>query len=665
MLKPERRSTADSEPAPALARIVLILLWLTLAMTVAIQLWAVRRGFDITDEGLYLLELSKPHANIPGVTQFELVATLGSGGRHLGIVGWRLLGLVMTIASCGLLGLALSHHVRTPSVATSERHVWIADWKVTAPFSILTGTLAYGVARPTVSYINMNASLVALEIALLLWAIGPRRARRAPAGKRPGAQETTGPQETTGAQETNGPLSRVRRSVGHQGALVAPVLTGILLGFHLFVRWPTAVLMTGVLAVAHLYFVKPWRRGLVNVSVLMMAAAATIVLTAQDFVGRWFSLDAMLSSARTASDSTAHNPGGLMSDYLADIKRFAGLGFGWVGLAVGVVGLVFLIQSRVSRRAARLLLGLVGAVGVVSILWRGHGSAQGYMERVDWVVGLILGAATVIALARRQASTHADAGAGGDAHGDTRVDVTRAVALAWLSVAAVGASVVGSLSPILGRTSHAAAPIAVALTLALAVLIESGFLRNSGAALVIVAFCGAGGAYATYGTVFDPYRVPTDLLQQTHSVQGVGPLNGIRVDQASAEMFQELADLVADTTTLSPDDPILALSQAPGLVYALDGTAPGTAWIPAPVEGKQRRTCETFRAHPDQVRQTKLVLQVLPIGLEMRDCLPHIWPDFPNNLVEIGRVQNAYSRVVVDRAIIAYALAEAVRNDSR
>ncbi len=161
-----------------------------------------------------------------------------------------------------------------------------------------------------------------------------------------------------------------------------------------------------------------------------------------------------------------------------------------------------------------------------------------------------------------------------------------------------------------------------------------------------------------HGTVIAPYSLPADLYHQEVPVQ-FGPLTGIRLDAGSQAFIESLHHVVSTRTNFAPGDRILALSDMPGAVFALDGVASGgVGFINYPVPPQfQKGNCIRLAQHARDVARTKLVLVNSPLTPAMRSCLPKLLPGFFGRLREVAEIPNPYGpRIGLDPVLKVYVL---------
>ena len=164
----DRRDASQSRIA---SRLLPTFLVLVLVALIGLVFWASRRGFDLTDEGYYLQLYAHPESAPARVvsSQFFLLVALLTGPLNLGIVGYRICGLMLLLGSAGFFGLSFHRFAskRIPEIAFPSR-------LVTTCFVAISGLLGYSWAPLAVSYNTLAATVVHVIAGLVLVALaGP------------------------------------------------------------------------------------------------------------------------------------------------------------------------------------------------------------------------------------------------------------------------------------------------------------------------------------------------------------------------------------------------------------------------------------------------------------------------------------------------------------
>ncbi|MDJ0923304.1 MAG: hypothetical protein QNJ77_01975 [Acidimicrobiia bacterium] len=564
---------------------------------VAVVLWARNRGLDLTDEGFYLQLYAHPEAVPPDalVFQYHRLVTLLDGPGQFGIVGYRVMGLVALLSGAAVLAVGVYKYVAA----------WLPEYRSGLPpvpvgtsLILLTGLLGYAWAPLTVSYNTLAAALIQLVIGLCLLAL---------------------------VMAKNGSRSGVR---------LLGVVCGALLALLFYVKFPTVVAVaafaTGVI------FVTLRRRGWALVRYLLASALATGLLLSDGTGIGLFSASDMFGTAGIMADAD-YGPIRLMSLYV--------YGFLWevfrtvvedpvrILALVGLFGGVLLARTFESRRRPAILVSLAGATYLVAEI-----PSASYLDTVSThraVVGVFvaLGLISLCLVAiRNNALTESRAGRWSPS----------GVRLATLIVTLLAiplATALGSNSPILVSAMHGGAGYGAALVLALAATGRSA--RDTAnlryvLALPVIALLFA--AQIGEGVVVDPYRLPTSRLEQTQAVADIPRLDGILLDEVSAELIRQSHSLVEAETGFQAGDNVFAFALLPGLVYSIDATAPGALWVLPAESGDQGEVCRSMRTVPNHLAATTMVIGNDDPTAELAECMAELIPGYPDSWQEVGQV---------------------------
>lgn len=579
------------------------LLIAALATAVAVVAWARNRGLDLTDEGYYLQSYAYPDATPADTTQFARLVDLVTGPAELDIPHYRLLGLACVLAAAAFFGFALDRFARArlPHLAPH-----LPAPAASVSFVALAGLLGYVWLPLTISYNTITAALVPLIGGLTL-------------------------------------LFLARHEGGRFGWADGWRLAaaGALVPFLFYVRWPSAVTLSLVVA-AFLTVALPRGHRRAPLVVFVAATAVSMVVVTEEVVAGLFSLEGLADGTVLTADDGTHDPatlvffnirealGGVVRAFRHDFLRLIALVFLFAGPALaGRLG-----GSDRLGRILRWVLPVLGGAYVLAEIW-----GAPYFDRsinFRFVVSVLV--AMAISLVAVAWARSIRAWQVRRALSSPQAAVTVATMLFCLVLPfTVGA---GTNVPFLRAALNSASGFGAFIVLASAAVAGisrdrvTSSIQTMTLAVVAVVFT----AQIANGVVADPFRLPASLDEQTVAVEGIPRLDGMRLDPVAAGFVTDVYQLVTEETAFRPGDPILALSKIPGLVYLLDGTTPGTVWIDTPTPGNQHVACRALAREPDDVAATGLLLLNSAVTPEMDQCLRELWPAYPDALVEVGRV---------------------------
>ena len=500
---------------------LVVLLLVLVVARLAVALAAVDRGFELGDEGYFLLNLNQPEAALPPHEIYRLLAAL-SGGAQVGVVGARLLRIAVELAGSLALVAGVLHWARRrvfPEPAVGAL----------APAAFALQGVLLSVASRSLGY-NDLTNLFAYGTVGALFALA-----------------ATHPPETR------------RRLALALGA-------GLLTGLQLATKFPTAGLLAALVAWLvgfalpiptrgeRLRLLAGWAGGVLAVVLLVVAAT-----------GGPDALAARLAVAARLPTLTGYDPRALLERYLF-LEQLTILNLGLFLLAfVAVLAVARIVAGRARRGAAgapagsgdgRLALAVVaGALAVVAGL---HYDRPNFLHPslvvlACFVIGSVL---ALLATGPRRAARPGGAGA------------LERFSLLGALLALPLFAIAGTNVPITMRLPTHVLPLFVLL----AVLVferrpspASWLARTTAAALVAVTT-----VVFVHHHWLRPYGLRAPIHGQTTKVAG---LDGVRVDYASARFLERVAQVLAEGG-FQPGDPLLALDYMPGLVYFAGGTSP-------------------------------------------------------------------------------------------
>lgn len=144
-----------------------------------------------------------------------------------------------------------------------------------------------------------------------------------------------------------------------------------------------------------------------------------------------------------------------------------------------------------------------------------------------------------------------------------------------------------------------------------------------------------------YGLVWAPYLQVENMFHQQTPLTVGAPFRPIQLllDAPTARYFQEMRTALR-RAGFRLGDPVLALYDAPGLVYALGGVSPGNAWY---FGGTDARNCDALAKTRLDLRRAFLLVNEQP-GAGVLACMAAHGLHFPADYVLVHQSFNPYSR---------------------
>ncbi len=482
------------------------------ALKLGTVLWALDRGFELGDEGYFLLNLEHPR-DAPVVFQYYRLLTPFGDAFHVGVVDARLLRLAIELLASAALLAGVWAWARA-RVVERDRGLGLGF----VLFGLL-GTLL-GTGTRSLSY-NDVTNLFSYGTMGALFCL---------------------------ASLPSGAPGRHRRSVW---ALVAGLSNGLELG----VKFPTALLLAGVVAIALGFVFRPMAaRERLRVAFLYAVGgllAIGLYLAVSGGVG---SLIAELRRMPEVARSAGYDPLHLLWFYAK----------GEVVTAVHVIWLTSVYGGTLAllRRFFFLALDPARAVslaaGALALACSVRLVHPFFLHPSLVLLSALLAFALVLLLALD--------------HRERRGEPGRFEALAplFLLMALPLVDIAGTNVPISQRLPTHALPLFAALgVLSLDLRRRAGQMQLH-AALAVVLLVATSVAFLHHHLIA-PYGLPRDISEQRYEVEG---LPEVRVDFATKNFLESVGAAMREAG-FQPGDPVLALDYMPGLVYYLGGSSPG------------------------------------------------------------------------------------------
>jgi hypothetical protein len=195
---------------------------------------------------------------------------------------------------------------------------------------------------------------------------------------------------------------------------------------------------------------------------------------------------------------------------------------------------------------------------------------------------------------------------------------------------------IGTSNPILLQVTTCLSPIFLALT-ALSIRAFPDFCSSAyrlvltgGVSLLVLALF-------LYGYVYHPYLLCDNLINQKCDSDNLENLRGIKLGQEAHECLTSISTLLKKGG-FCPGDPIMALYNMPGIVYAVSGTAPYEAWLFSMREFEKYRPI-WFQGIRSKVKSRLFIITSWEPALRTQESMQKAGIDFPNNFQLIGTTQ--------------------------
>lgn len=204
-------------------------------------------------------------------------------------------------------------------------------------------------------------------------------------------------------------------------------------------------------------------------------------------------------------------------------------------------------------------------------------------------------------------------------------------------------SLVGSNNPMTQTLTRYLAPWAVLIALFLSTRVTS-IKAMQGFVLLIVTV-----SLINYVTVqvYNPYALPAPLTAQQYTVDDMHFAQGIKVDKPTADMFSQLSD-IANRNGYKPGGPILAFGDLCGVATALGGYIPETFWYfsdqsaTSPTHARNYSCLHLNNLRMAEHKNNPLLIISESTHQQVIDCLATSEVPYPELYFEAGAVYSPY-----------------------
>lgn len=559
------------------------------------------RGFDITDEGYYLL-----NARYPGMSTLAEVSSFGyytgilyrlAGGE---IFWFRILGVGFLLAAGGLFSVSVVRVINRQLDVADSNSMFLGK----VSFIMVGGLLYYAWTIVTPSYNLLILAAILMSVGALLF----------------------------GLEET------LSRPPGSRMPLAWFGLAGLAIGLGVLSKASSALLLASTLLLTVLVWPGLDRGQRGKAAIALVAGGAAIgLLHALFFQAPLSYLDAVQLGIRSKGILDPRYGVGMISRVGAELTvlgRNVVDHYGWWYLlwpAVVILGGGLVEGQRRKARVVELLsvLGL-GVALWASYRWGNYLDASGRFSQsvtyFSWAVLLIIAgvSAALVSIHRFR---------GMDRPRSIRLIIVLLLCLSMPVVFAFGTN-----NHILVGASTGVAPLFAAIVVGLSLMMKAtggrwaASLGMAGLAVIAAITVTTAGA--------KPYRLNGSLSAQVVDTDIGVPPTRLRLDSESHGFFVDMNRLATDCG-FSPGDEIIDLSgRSPGVVFALGGRSPGTAWYAGGYPGSAEAT-SFWLSLVSQERRTRAWLLAAPGstgGLEPAATLQPFGITFPGDFEHCGTV---------------------------
>lgn len=566
-------------------RLLLLVLLIVVGGLIFLLVWGANRGFDLTDEGLYLLHLADmlgQGSNSDDPVQFSLI-------------GLRISRLVLTLLSTSFFAWSFYRWL-------SQRS-WFEKQTLTSGvvmlFLLCSSLLSYSIFPQALSYNSLTQILGALFSGLLLLFFA-----------------------------ADGDGFSFRKSIVVHAAI------GCVVAVFFFVKFPTSLLFFSIYLLA-IWALLPRKGSASKLRGIIYALAGFmfIIVIYHFFIREVGEYVTIISTIAENTNEESYGLRHLISGAFADSGRtFYRAVLQHPGLIVLGTGIIALSawENRFEAKhvkVARLVWALLSAVYIgITVLkfdWYQSGEGHAHNAMLPYVQLLFLiVCALMIPAFRNGLRTWYLA---------NRKEISVAIVLLLIL-----------LSSSLGTNNKLSIHLLQYLYLlqALVIVLLAHLYKQAGHWLVPLAFVFLMVAVTSVQTYFgfsvNPYRQSVSLFEQKTSMETRGG-ERILVDSETANYVTGIRNLVSTETTFQRGDGVINLACQPGITYLLNGHSPGMGWYKLQAD---KRNCNNLNYNP--LRRSDRTVVLKPLGenipVQFVKCLNAKGIMFPFEYLPVGAV---------------------------
>ena len=576
---------------PAVRAVVALLVLLVLL----VLLWSLPRGFDITDEGFYLLNFRYPTEYEASFSAFHLILTRMMGLTNASVFTARAVGLGTEVVGAIVFGLSLAAWMRS---TTTTRH-WVSRPSLVVGFLLLGALMVFSIFPRSISYNGITSLCLLLSAAAVLAAL-----RRGPAT-----------------------------------ATWQLLAIGFVLGLDVFVKVSSAILLSvgAAMLLAWNWRSFGWRvllRSAVLLGLGLVLGCGLYFVVVEPF-GLWHRN--FVQEMAVLQSQSRYGVADLLPMYISSaFKSLVFLVFPFGPVLVALAGLAWWWSHRVPAAWHRLAAQIIGgglSVFLFMEAMRRHWYSNAFfngMETLPLLLAFVVLAALIVAAEAVQRENN----------GKISIAMAAATTEQWpvglwlLALPLLAAA--GTINDLRLNLLVDMAPW-FGLLLILISQLRSGRLPSWVSAVLLLVPAGYAAEQIIWGVLRTPYNLAANTIAQTEPLRTAGVTGPLQVDPGTAVFVTELEKLLA-AGGFRPGDPLLAFYDLPGLVYLCGGVSPGAAWY---YPGRDIRNCHALDITVQPLHKACILVNQ-PLGEELKACLHEHGLAFPENYRLVGTVLSSY-----------------------
>ena len=491
---------------------------LSLAMIV-LFLWGSDKGFDLSDEGLYILNLLYPEETAP-YWKYGFIYKQLFGWMGLEVTGYRVLKLLLLLAVSYFLASEWHKQKWDPENGLSLVGYW--------SLFFLGSTACYAIGPPTLSYNDLSLIYSMAFLAMFLRFL------------------------------------RFKNSGNSSLAVYFCLfLSGLIIGFLLFTKFSAAVLVE-LCFIVLLLTVALGKNS--NPFGLIKEFSSSVLGILAAVVYHFLNIGSPADYFNAFRDSLGVVPGHdsitLFKTYTSTLRSaFIGGFIYYLEIPVILVGLHFLSRKKwiISKFYYKLLLLLPVYLAIRFYISDFHLSGTSHsLTAFNPFFGGLLAVSTLFILERREVKFN-----------------TQKIAVGFFLLVLPFTLALGTNNPLPLQASIFQLFWILLFVLLLSELNSKLRVVSN---LLLGLFVIVSISQSVHGYYFKPYRIPGTLADQNSKVEGIRKKANLNVHPTFNFFVSQLDSILQANCVLASPQPLISMFYDPGICYLLDGIGPGSPW---------------------------------------------------------------------------------------
>ena len=490
---------------------------LTTFISLIFLLWTFTKGFDYTDEGMYLLAAQHPNDINVSNTMFFIVTSFLYKISLKNIVFFRIVGLLILLFSSCILFVGITKYIRL--ISNQDK----LPQDIDIFFITINGTLLYYVLLPTPSYNLLNVSIIYAGIGILLMSLA--------------------------SQISFNDSSR---------SIMTPTLLGFIVALDLFFKFPSAIVL--FLIISSVFLLK---RKFSELLFFYIGSGFSLLIYFL-FIRSFASWKKLFFDGIQATVQLGGEPviGTLKINLNQILSGFKNSIFNVIPV------LVFLALWRILPIRWRhsysniLLLFILFTFPYLIIHFRLYQGGAWPKIPAETILSFLIVSSTIYLLTALKFNKLMNFN-------------TLFFIIILISIPFIGA--IGTSVPIMGGIIECLTPWGIGVFLLnynLSTYLKSNLYNLLTAFLMIVIT-----SQIITSMIFFPYRLNSGMLEQNVQISVGNPSTMLKIDLKEAQFLNSLRDIINKNKIAKNEKYLMAFCDMPGFVFFLGKRSPGFPWF--------------------------------------------------------------------------------------